>query len=50
MPYLPGSCKVRPGQEVLVYLCFILRIKLHKIKCRFKKYLTAELAEHAEII
>ena len=26
------------------------RMKLHKIRCRFKKYLTAEIAEHAEII
>jgi hypothetical protein len=25
-------------------------VKLHKIRCRFKKYLTAEFAEHAEII
>ena len=26
------------------------RVKLHKIRCRSKKYLTAELAEYAEII
>jgi hypothetical protein len=26
------------------------RAKLHKIRCRFKKYLTAEIAEYAEII
>jgi hypothetical protein len=25
-------------------------MKLHKIRCRFKKYLTAEIAEYAEII
>jgi hypothetical protein len=25
-------------------------VKLHKIRCRFKKYLTAEIAEYAEII
>jgi len=26
------------------------RVKLHKIRCRSKKYLTAEIAEYAEII
>ena len=25
-------------------------VKLHKIRCRSKKYLTAEIAEYAEII
>ena len=27
-----------------------IRVKLQKIRCRSKKYLTAEIAEYAEII
>jgi len=31
-------------------LLFFVLIKPHKIRCRSKKYFTAEFAEHAEII